>query len=92
MPSPTTITIDKLYRLIGTPGCPALIDVRTDEDLAADPRLVPGSMRREHDRVQNWAPALGKASATVICHRGKKLSVGLGLAEALEYDFHLFDG
>ncbi|RLP24394.1 sulfurtransferase/chromate resistance protein [Mesorhizobium sp. YM1C-6-2] len=77
MSSPTTITIDKLYRLIGTPGCPALIDVRTDEDFAADPRLVPGSMRREHDRVQNWAPALGKASATVICHRGKKLSEGV---------------
>ena len=77
MSSPTTISIDKLYRLVGTPACPALIDVRTDEDFAADPRLVPGSVRRPHDRVQDWAPALGKASATVICHRGKKLSEGV---------------
>lgn len=77
MPSPTTISIDKLYRLIGTPGCPALVDVRTDEDFAADPRLVPGSVRRPYDQVQDWAPALGGVSATVICHRGKKLSEGV---------------
>lgn len=77
MSSPTTISIEKLYRLVGTPGCPALIDVRTDEDFAADPRLVPGSVRRPHDRVQDWGLALGKASATVICHRGKKLSEGV---------------
>ena len=77
MSSPTTISINKLYRLVGTPACPALIDVRTDEDFAADPRLVPGSVRRPHERVQDWAPALGKASATVICHRGKKLSEGV---------------
>lgn len=28
---------------------------------------------------------------TLGLHRGKKLSVGLGLAEAFEDDFHLFD-
>ena len=77
MSSPTTISVDKLYRLVGTPACPALIDVRTDEDFAADPRLVPGSVRRPHDRVQDWGPAMGKTSATVICHRGKKLSEGV---------------
>jgi hypothetical protein len=33
----TTISSDKLARLIGTANSPALIDVRTDEDFAADP-------------------------------------------------------
>jgi len=92
MPSPTTISIDKLFRLIGTPNCPALIDVRTDEDFAAEPRLIPGSVRRPFDRVEAWAPALGQPSAIVICHQGKKLSEGaaawlrhLGIAaESLE--------
>ncbi len=56
MPSINAITIDKLARLIGTPGCPALIDVRTDEDFEADPRLVPGSVRRPHTDVAGWAP------------------------------------
>ena len=46
----TTISPDKLARLIGTAHCPALIDVRTDEDFAADPRLIPGAIRRSHQR------------------------------------------
>ncbi len=46
MSSINTISIDKLARLIGTPECPVIVDVRTDEDFAADPRLIPGSVRR----------------------------------------------
>ena len=42
MSSFLAISAEKLSRLIGTPNAPALIDVRTDEDFAADPRLVPG--------------------------------------------------
>ena len=43
MSSVNSIASDKLARLIGTPKCPALLDVRSDEDFSADPRLVPGS-------------------------------------------------
>ena len=46
MPSPTEITVPQLARLIGLPREPALVDVRDDEDFAADPRLIPGSVRR----------------------------------------------
>ena len=48
MPSLLEISPDKLARLIGTPKSPALIDVRIDEDFNADPRLVPGSVRRDY--------------------------------------------
>lgn len=37
MSAPNSIPVEKLVRLIGTPGCPVLLDVRTDEDFAADP-------------------------------------------------------
>lgn len=92
MPSPTTISPDKLARLIGTPNCPALIDVRIDEDFASDPRLIPGSMRRQHDRVQEWGASIANPSAIVACQGGKKLSEGAAAwlrqmgtpAEALE--------
>ena len=77
MSSPTTISIDKLARLIGTPNCPALIDVRTDEDFSADPCLIPGSVRRSYERVEEWAAAIAAPAAIVICHRGKKLSEGV---------------
>lgn len=71
MPFPTTISIEKLSRLVGTSNCPALIDVRTEEDFAADPRLIPGSVRRPHAQLEDWATRLGRSSAIVICHQGK---------------------
>ena len=39
MSSINAISPDKLARLIGTSRAPVLIDVRTDEDFAADPRF-----------------------------------------------------
>lgn len=48
MPQPNLITPSQLARLIGTPDCPVLIDVRLPEDLAADPRLIPGSRPIPH--------------------------------------------
>jgi hypothetical protein len=41
MPAPDTITAPQLSRLVGLPDAPVLLDVRTDEDYAADPRLLP---------------------------------------------------
>ncbi|MBN8988828.1 MAG: chromate resistance protein [Rhizobiales bacterium] len=96
MSSYTSISSDKLARLIGTAKAPALVDVRIDEDFAADPRLIPGAMRRSHRDVQDWAPQLTGQSVVVICQKGKKLSEGAAAwlrqggiaAESLE-DGHL---
>jgi rhodanese-related sulfurtransferase len=95
MPSPTTISVDKLSRLYGTPGCPTLIDVRTDEDFAATPRFVPGAVRRPHGSASDWAGTLAARQAVVICQQGRKLSEGVAAwlrhqgipAEALEGGF-----
>jgi rhodanese-related sulfurtransferase len=77
MSSINTISIDKLARLIGTAHCPALIDVRTEEDFAANPRLIPGAMRRSHADPSDWAPEFAGHSAVVICQKGAKLSQGV---------------
>lgn len=77
---------------MGTPKCPPLLDVRSDEDFAADPRLVPGSLRRNYDAVAEWAVKLCGRSAVVICRDGLQLSRGVAAllrdagvqAEALE--------
>jgi ABC-2 type transport system ATP-binding protein len=76
MPSITTISIDKLSRLVGTPHCPALIDVRTDADYNSDPRLIPSSIRRPHADASAWAGGFVGRSAIVICQKGGKLSEG----------------
>ncbi len=95
MPSPTTLSLQKFTRLVGTPKCPAVIDVRTDEDFAADPRLIPGSARRPFATVAAWAQALLGGPAVVVCQKGQKLSEGVaawlrhagGEADVLEGGF-----
>ena len=67
---------DKLSRLIGTAHTPALIDVRIDEDFDADPRLIPGAVRRSHRDTHEWAAQLTGRPVIVICHKGQKLSEG----------------
>jgi len=77
MPSPATITVDKRARLYEAPGCPALVEIRPDEDIAAAPRLVPGSARRSHATVTDWATGFSPGRAVVICEQGRKLSEGV---------------
>src|SRR5437868_10594596 len=76
MSSYTTISPDKLSRLIGTAHMPALIDVRTDADFAADPRLIPGAIRRSHQDAGDWSGEFSTGSAIVVCLRGAKLAQG----------------
>lgn len=76
MSSYTSISSDKLSRLIGTAKAPALIDVRTDEEFAADPRLIPGATRSSHRNVQEWAATFVGQSVIVICRDGGGLAEG----------------
>lgn len=77
MSSINSISPDKLARLIGTPKCPILIDVRLAEDLAAEPQFVPGARRRDHASVADWAAEFSGSATVVICKRGGKLSEGV---------------
>lgn len=74
MSGPNEISVEKLHRLIGTPSCPQLIDVRTDDDFADDPRLVPTATKLAHNAV---SPADIATNCVVICQRGAKLSHGV---------------
>jgi rhodanese-related sulfurtransferase len=76
MPAFNEIAVAQLDRLIGLPDAPAIIDVRTEEDEAADPRLLPGALRRDWRRAGEWARELASRRAVVVCQRGLKLSQG----------------
>jgi len=77
MASPTEISVKQLSRLIGLPATPALIDVRVDEDYSQDPRLIPGSRRRSHLDLDQWAAHYAGQKVIVVCQRGQKLSQGV---------------
>jgi rhodanese-related sulfurtransferase len=77
MSSNTEITAAQLARLVGTPVAPIVIDVRSDEDFASDPRLIPGSVRADALNPQiAGASKTSKSKTVVVCRRGGKLSQG----------------
>ena len=76
MPAATLITVPQLSRLVGVANAPAIVDVRLDEDYRADPRLLPGSLRRDYRAIASWAPNYRGKVVIVVCLRGQKLSEG----------------
>ncbi len=76
MASPTEINTQQLNRLIGTPDCPAIVDVRTDEDFADEPQLIPGAFRHRFDDMEGLGPRLTGSKVIVYCQKGHKISQG----------------
>jgi len=72
-----TISIDKFLRLIGTERCPAIIDVRADEEFSADNRFIPASVRRCAGSVGEWAAEFAGRHAIVVCETGTSSSPGV---------------
>ena len=77
MPAPNEITVPQLLRLIGTPNCPAIVDIPIDPDFDADPYLIPGSFRHPHTDIAGLKDRLSGKACVITCQRGIKLSQGL---------------
>ncbi|MFC7400090.1 chromate resistance protein ChrB domain-containing protein [Chelatococcus sp. GCM10030263] len=77
MPSNTEITSSQLARLIGLPTAPTIIDVRTAEDISADPRFLPGAEHRDAVEVASWAKEFTGRNVVVVCQKGQKLGQGV---------------
>lgn len=77
MPSTTEISVSQLSRRIGLPDAPTIVDVRIDDDVAIDPRMIPGSVRRDFRAVSTWTKEFAGRSIVVSCQRGLKLSQGV---------------
>ena len=76
MPAPNAISFDKLARIIGTPRAPLLIDVRSEEDFAAAPRLLPGATRIDDQALAALAPQLAGQPSIAVCQAGHRRSQG----------------
>ena len=91
MPQFGQITPTQAFRLIGTPDAPTVFDVRTDEDIAALPRLVPTARRRPHTDVATLTDPPGRA--IVVCTKGLKLSEGAaGLLRTMGWQAEVLEG
>ena len=77
MPAPNILAAERLFRLVGRPDTPLLIDVRSDKDASADPRVLPGARRRPAETVPEWGPGLSGQSAVIYCAEGHARSEGV---------------
>ncbi len=77
MPGFSEITCAQLFRLIGTPAAPVLLDVRIADDITADPFTLPCARQVAHTDIGGLIPELIGCRVVVICHRGRKLSHGV---------------
>jgi rhodanese-related sulfurtransferase len=77
MHAPNIISIDKLVRLIGTPKCPTLIDVRTQEEVDATPHLIPSSRHLVFEKQEVWSEVPSSRPAVVVCQEGTSVSQGV---------------
>jgi rhodanese-related sulfurtransferase len=76
MPSTTEITVSQLSRLIGLPQAPIIIDVRAQDEFAADPRLIPGAQHRDAQALTKLADGLERQAVVIVCQEGSQLSQG----------------
>lgn len=80
MPSPGFISSEQLSRLIGTPRCPVIVDVRVDEHVSADRRFIPTARRFPAAKAGDWAPSIASRHpgrpVVVCCQGGAKLAQG----------------
>ena len=75
-PSDQPLSVEALWRRIGLPDCPVVIDGRTAEDFAADPRLIPGAIYRPGLDARDWTAEFAGRDIVVYCQRGLKISQG----------------
>lgn len=71
------IPVSKLARLVGTPDCHVLLDVRLDENFDADPELIPGATRHAWQDAVDLAGDVASRSQVVYCQKGLKISEGV---------------
>ncbi|WP_300055121.1 chromate resistance protein ChrB domain-containing protein [uncultured Roseobacter sp.] len=71
-----TLSPIALMRQLGTAQAPVIIDVCIDEDVQADPFLIPTAQRWDHFNISALPSDIKKKNLVIACQKGRKLSQG----------------
>jgi rhodanese-related sulfurtransferase len=72
---PFSISAYDLAQRMGHASAPQIVDVRLQDDHAADPRDIPGSIHRAEADFESWVTGLDCTRPVIVsCHRGMKVS------------------
>ena len=78
-----SITPQQLSILINQPSPPIVLDVRRTEAFDASPHMLPASLRRDPDTVDQWIGTLEPDRQIVVyCVHGHEVSQGVAAALA----------
>lgn len=77
MPAPDAMSIDTLYKLIGTPRAPLILDARDAGDYPADARNLPGAVALLAADPVALVVQAGGGPVVVQCQKGKKRAQGI---------------
>lgn len=63
---PLAISVKSVYGTLGLIESPVLIDVRSEEQRKAQPRIIPGALCKQAQDVQTWAQTLPHSSGVIV--------------------------
>jgi rhodanese-related sulfurtransferase len=70
-----SISTQELYRWLGTAAAPLLIDVRRGPVFDADQWMIPGSVRRPPEEIEQWGRDIPRSFPVVLyCAQGQEVS------------------
>ena len=93
MPAFQSISVEKLFRLIGLPGGPSIIDIRTADQISERPGLIPGSVRQCTAGVDGLARHQHGRSIVIACADGHAASQGVAaLLRTSGFDAEILEG
>lgn len=69
-----SIAADVLYRLLGGPHCPLIVDVRKAGAFDADDSMLPGALRVPPESVASWSSTTHTKAIVVYCVHGHEVS------------------
>lgn len=82
MDTVASTSVSALRSLLGTPAAPLVVDVRRPPAFDADPLMIAGAVRRDHDAVEKWAGTLARGQR-VVAYSVHGHEVSQGVAKAL---------
>ena len=74
--STSALTTTDLYRLLGGPHCPLIVDVRKPGAFDDDEAMLPGALRVPPDAVAGWSAPTHAKSIVAYCVHGHEVSQG----------------
>ncbi len=91
---PSSLSPAAVFARLGLPDSPVIFDVRDAAAYAERPRLIPGALRGDADRVGEWSRTLPRTRAVVAyCVRGGRTSSSVADAlNTLGYPAFILEG